>query len=166
MGHYHFERLQWMFPLAVTLHNLEEAIWLPSWAAGHNTELSWQVTAVHFRLALVFLTVAAYLVTWLSRKHGEQSRWTYLFVAYTFVMFLNVFVPHVPATVLFHGYTPGMVTAVIVNLPVTTTLLALAVQERVIPSLGIATLVFGIPLAIALSAAALFAARLHFTAVH
>jgi hypothetical protein len=26
------ERLLWMFPVAVTLHNLEEAVWLPAWS--------------------------------------------------------------------------------------------------------------------------------------
>jgi hypothetical protein len=26
------KKLVWMFPLALTLHNLEEAIWLPAWS--------------------------------------------------------------------------------------------------------------------------------------
>ena len=58
-----FERLQWTFPLAVTLHNLEEGIWLPSWAARHSAELPWQVSAIRFRASLALLTLGAYAVT-------------------------------------------------------------------------------------------------------
>jgi hypothetical protein len=34
-----------------------------------------------------------------------------MFVAYTFVIFLNVFVPHLPAATLLKSYAPGVVTA-------------------------------------------------------
>ena len=152
-----FERLQWAFPIAVTLHNLEEAIWLPSRAAQRNVHLPWRVAAAQFRIALIILTFAAYLVTWLSVRFVRQRGWMYLFVAYAFAMFLNVWAPDVPASILFRGYTPGVVSAVFLNFPVTGTLLITVFRERVIPSRAIAVFVFGFPLGIAIFFAVLFA---------
>jgi hypothetical protein len=155
-----FERLQWTLPIAVTFHNLEEAIWLPSWTAAHHAILPWQVSATSFRIGVGVLTVAAYVVTWLSLKLGRESVWTYLFVAYTFAMFFNVFVPHLPATILFKSYTPGVITAGIINLPITTLLLVRTLRDRIVASPAISAFVFGVPLGIATTAAVLFGSRL------
>ena len=154
-----FERLQWALPIAVTLHNLEEAIWLPS-AAKHFDMLPRHVSPGRFRIGVGVLTVAAYLITWFSVADGRESAWTYMFVAYTFVMFLNVFVPHLPAAILLRSYTPGVVTAVLVNLPVTTVLLAEIWNDRIVHSWGVSILVFGVPLGVAAVAALLFTTRL------
>ena len=154
-----FERLQWALPVAVTLHNLEEAIWLPS-AAKQFDMLPRQMSPGRFRFGVGVLTVAAYLITWFSVADGRDSAWTSMFVAYTFVMFLNVFVPHLPAAILLKSYAPGVVTAVVVNLPVTTLLLAEIWKYRIVHSLGIALLVFSVPLGVAAVAAFMFTARL------
>jgi hypothetical protein len=154
-----FERLQWALPIVVTLHNLEEAIWLPS-AAKHLDMLPRQMSPGRFRIGVGILTVAAYLITWFSVADGRESAWTYMFVAYTFVMFLNVFVPHLPAAVLLRSYALGVVTAVVVNLPVTTLLLAEIWKYRIVHSLGVALLVFGVPVGVAAVAAIMFTARL------
>jgi hypothetical protein len=45
-------------------------------------------------------------------------------------MLLNVFVPHIPARVWFRSYTPGVVTAVMINLPVMGYLAMRALGER------------------------------------
>ncbi len=154
-----FERLQWALPIAVTLHNLEEAIWLPS-AAKHFDMLPRKMSPGRFRIGVGVLTLAAYLITWFSVFDGRESAWTYMFVAYTFVMFLNVFVPHLPAAILLKSYAPGVVTAVFVNLPLTTVLLAAIWKYRIVHSLGVAILVFGVPLGVAAVAAFMFTARL------
>jgi hypothetical protein len=160
-----FERLQWARPVAVTLHNLEEAIWLPS-AAKHLGMLPRQMSPGRFRVGVGVLTVAVYLITWFSMADGRESAWTYMFVAYTFAMFLNVFVPHLPAAILLRGYAPGVVTAVLLNLPVTTVLLAEIWNDRIVHSLGVAILIFGVPLVVAAVAAFLFNARLQIWLLH
>jgi len=151
-----FKRVRWSFPVAVTLHNLEEAIWLPGWAARHNVHVPWPVAPAQFRFVLIVLTLAAWVVTWFSVRFVRRRVWVYLFVGYTFLVFLNVWVPHVPASIVFRAYTPGVVTAVLLNLPVTGILLMRVLRERLIPSRAIA-LVFGFPLTIAIVAAVLFA---------
>jgi hypothetical protein len=126
-----FERLQWIFPIAVTLHNAEEAIWMPGWTARHASQLPVHPpSAGGIRLALLALTVLAFAVTALSAKKGAQSVWAYLAFGYIVAMWANVLVPHLPASVMFLSYTPGVVTAVFINLPVMSYLAVRAMAEH------------------------------------
>ena len=102
-----FVQLQWLFPIAITIHNLEEAIWLPGFVAAHRTELPWTVAPNEFRFALAVLTAAAWVVTYLSRRTGRQSIWAYLLFGYIVAMLVNVFVPHIPAAIVFRGLRQG-----------------------------------------------------------
>ena len=124
-----FRSLQWAFPLAVALHNCEEAIFMPGWLATHRDRMfmhpsSWTVWA-----GLLLTAVAAFVVTWLSALRGRQSVWAYLLFGGAATMLINVFVPHLPATLIFRQYTPGVVTAVLINLPVMTAVLYTAVRD-------------------------------------
>jgi hypothetical protein len=152
-----FRKLQWLFPVVVTAHNLEEAIWLPGFIAMHADQLPWAVRSGEFRLALVVLTVAAWVVTYLSWRTGKQTLWAYLEFGYVTAMLVNVFVPHVPSVFVFRRYVPGFGTAVILNLPVLTVLATKAVREGYVS--GRKSLVFGIGVPVGLGAVivALFA---------
>ena len=113
-----FRKLQWLFPIAVTLHNTEEAIWLPAWAASHASQLPVHPPpALEIRLALLALAILAFAVTGLSARKGPETFWAYLTFSGMVALWVNVMVPHLPATVVFHSYTPGVVTAVAINLP-------------------------------------------------
>jgi hypothetical protein len=129
-----FEKLQWLFPIAVALHNGEESMTMPAWVAQHAGQLPLP-QLVHppsagvIRAALLVLTLAAFVVTYLSARKGKQSVWAYLLFGGIVAMLVNVLVPHVPATLVFHGYTPGTVTAVLINLPLMSWLAVRAVRE-------------------------------------
>jgi len=86
--------------------------------------------ATEIRLALVVATLAAFLVTYLSVRGGKQSVWAYLTFGYIVAMLANVFIPHVPASIVLHSYTPGLATALVVNLPLMSWLAARAVREQ------------------------------------
>jgi hypothetical protein len=75
-------------------------------------------------------------------------------------MFLNVFVPHIPASLYFRSYVPGVFSAAFVVLPITALLLFRAFQERIIRSWSVGIVVLGLPLAGAAVVAVLFAIRL------
>jgi hypothetical protein len=86
-------KLQWFFPIAVTLHNCEEAIWMPKWVSRHAAQLPLQLPGTkELRFALVVLTLAAFAVTYLSDRKGEQSIGAYLMFGYVVAMLVNVFV--------------------------------------------------------------------------
>ena len=123
-----FRNLEWLFPIVLTLHNVEEAIWLPGWSKRVGF---WKtpVTPGVFRFAVAVLTALAFAVTWLSAQSGKQSVWTYLAFGYMAAMLVNVLVPHLAATVARRSTMPGVVTAVALNLPVLSLLVAMALRE-------------------------------------
>jgi Protein of unknown function with HXXEE motif len=125
-----FQKLQWLFPIAVTFHNSEEAFWLPPWWVQHAKEVTVHPGAGAFRYAAAVLTVAAFVVTFLSERKGKESVWAYLLFGYIVAMLANVFIPHIPASFEFRSYTPGVVMAVLINLPVMSFLSIRAIRER------------------------------------
>lgn len=123
-----FEMFRWLFPVAITVHNLEEAIWLPGWSQNAGR---WHppVGRYEFWFAVAVLTALAYVLMALSIRQGKQSPATYLFVGYAFAMLLNVIMPHLISSLFLHRYSPGLATAFIINLPVTALTWRLAVRD-------------------------------------
>ena len=143
-----FAKLQWLFPVAVTLHNLEEAIWMPGWDLRHAAQIPVHPPgALEFRTALVLITVAAFVVTYLSIQRGAQSVWAYLTFGSVVAMLANVFVPHVPAAIFFHGYVPGVVTAIIINLPLMAILAVRALRDGWVSGWRAVAFGIGVPVA-------------------
>ena len=131
MGQVDFIILNWLFAISVTAHNLEEAIWLPKWSI---TAGRWHppVKPAVFRFAVLILTLFAYIVTILVYIGGKGSIGAYLVSGYALAMLLNVVFPHLIATIVLKKYAPGLITAMLLNLPVTICLLYYAVAEKYI----------------------------------
>ncbi|MFZ0684855.1 MAG: HXXEE domain-containing protein [Terriglobales bacterium] len=144
-----FQKLQLLFPIAVTLHNVEEGIWFPGWWTRHARLVSVHPNPDVFRFALAGLAVAAFAITYLSARKGKESIWAYLMFGYIVAMLANVFIPHIPASVVLRSYTPGVVTAVLINLPVMSLLAIRAVRERWVSGRKAAVFAIAVPLAIA-----------------
>jgi Protein of unknown function with HXXEE motif len=128
-----FVLLAWLFALAITLHNIEEAILLPAWS---KTAGKWHhpVGAREFRFAVIVLTVLAYFAAGLATVYGKESVGSYLLAGYALAMLLNVLFPHVIATVVMRRYAPGTLSALLLNLPVTLLLLHRGFQDGYIHS--------------------------------
>lgn len=120
--------LAWLFALAVTLHNLEEALLLPAWSQKAGR---WHhpVGAREFRFAVGVLTILVYIAAGLTAVYGKESFGAYLLSGYALAMLLNVLFPHVIATVAMRRYAPGTLTALLLNLPVTILLLHQGLQD-------------------------------------
>ena len=147
-----FRKLQWLFPIAVTLHNAEEAIWMPGWRAPLLGDVVGRPPgSAEIRAALVVFTLAAFAVTYLSARRGPESIWAYLTFGYIVAMLANVFVPHVPAAVVFRGYAPGVATAVLINFPVMSILAIRMLRERWVS--GWRAVVFGVGVPLVLGGA-------------
>jgi uncharacterized protein with HXXEE motif len=121
----------WLFAAAVALHNLEEAVWLPAWS---NQAVGWlrPVGVGEFRFAVVVLSILAFAAALLATVQGQESFGAYLLAGYALAMLLNVAFPHLLATIVMRRYMPGTGTALVLNLPVSATLLNEALQERYI----------------------------------
>ena len=122
------ERVIWLFAIALTLHNLEEAVWLPAWSR-HAGFWDSPVGASEFRIAAAILTILGYVVAYWSLRGGAQGLGSYLLTGFAFAMLLNV-IFHVAATIGLREYAPGVVTAVFINLPVMSYLLLRMFRDR------------------------------------
>jgi len=150
-----FQNLLWFFPVAISLHNLEEAIWLPEWsrrAGSRHVSVAPRV----FRFAVTVFTALAFALAWLSFRSGKQSIWTYLAFGYMVAMLVNVLLPHVAATVALHRYMPGLATALVLILPVLSLLVVLALKENCVSGSKAAEYSLGLTVLLLLSIPVLF----------
>ena len=124
-----FASLQWIFPVVIALHNLEEALWLPAWA---NRTGFWRapVSPRTFRFVVAVLTAIVSAITWLSARSGAQTFWTYLMFGCVIATLANAIFPHLALSIATRSYMPGTATAVALNLPVLSFLVAAALSER------------------------------------
>jgi hypothetical protein len=123
-------------PVVFLVHNLEEAIWmrgflpldlarLPALLQAYMPE----VTYPQFLLVLLVVTGLPFLILVAANVRRRISAGVYALLAVAAVLLLNV-ASHVGAALYFGGYTPGLVTALCVNLPVALYTLFRAIQER------------------------------------
>lgn len=153
-------RVMWLFPVATLLHNLEEAIWLPAWSQ-HGSHLHPPVEAFAFRFAIMTLSLLAFVITYLASRGGRRS--LELYAAYSAAMLGNVVVPHVIQSVMERAYTPGIATALAINLPLNAYLLWRLVirDQQVSPKrLAITFLYFVPPLVVSIPILTWLGARL------
>jgi hypothetical protein len=116
-------RLPWLVPPLYLLHELEEYWTVLPWLDANRSSLPGFLREIHpanasFVLAaaavflLVFLTVAA-LIT----RHPERGVWYSVF-ALLVVARLENGLAHLVQAAVFGGYTPGVITAAVVLIPV------------------------------------------------
>jgi hypothetical protein len=150
-----FASLQWLFPIVIILHNLEEAIWLPGWA---NRTGFWRtpVSPGLFRFVVAVLTALALAVTWLSARSGAQTPWTYLMFGCMVTTLANAVYPHLALSISMRSYMPGTATAVALNLPVLSFLVASALSERQVSGWKSVAYAAGVPALLLLSLVVLF----------
>lgn len=124
-----YDQLRWLFALSLTIHNLEEAIWLPEWSQQAG---KWHppVGESQFRFAALVLTLLAYGIVLWSYWGGKGSLGDYLLTGYAFTMLLNAFFPHLLGTLALRRYCPGLITALFLNVPVMSLLLLQAFEEQ------------------------------------
>ncbi|MBZ0282907.1 MAG: HXXEE domain-containing protein [Anaerolineae bacterium] len=140
--------LMWIFfPMAITLHNLEEAIWLPKWSQRVG-RFHKPVAPNEFYFTVLCVTVLAYLSTFLAIAFPSIWLWKFIFFGFLGTMILNIFVPHLAATILLRRYAPGLLTGLFGLIPINTIILAQAIANGDIQwaELALATLIVGIVL--------------------
>jgi hypothetical protein len=153
-----FRAMLWVFPVAVALHDGEEAWLLPGWVSRHREQLPVHPGDGPIWAGLVMVTLAAFVVTVCCARNGRESTWAYILFGLMSAMLLNVFVPHVPATVVFRQYTPGVLSAVLLNLPLMSVLLYKAVGDGWVSGAKAVRYALLVPLVLAGTIGALFAA--------
>ena len=110
--------LKIIFLLGFTLHNLEEAIWLPEWSK-YAEKYHKPVERNEFIFAVIVITTLGYIITLLDIVYGYPgSTINYIFLGFTGMMGLNSIFPHLIATIVLKKYAPGLLTGIFLNLPI------------------------------------------------
>jgi hypothetical protein len=121
-----YRSLQWLAFALLALHNLEEGLTMRRYLPRIEELLrehapsflsSSTPTPAQFYAALAGATLFPLLLVVIATTGRASKFKSYLVALVQAQVFLNVFVPHVPAAFLLGGYAPGLVTAVLVNLP-------------------------------------------------
>ena len=110
------------FCLAITLHNLEEALWLPQWSQL-DSSFQKSVTPNEFHFAILIITALAYLVSFLYLNFYESNVIKWAFIGFLGSMIFNAIFPHLIVTFLMKTYAPGLATALLLNIPINTVIL-------------------------------------------
>lgn len=146
-----YKKLIWLLAIAETIHNLEEAIWLPEWSQTVSMGI-WQspVGTFEFRFAVVLLTVLLYVLIYVFARH-ENKFLDALMGGVLLMVIFNVFMPHLIASIFTSDLVPGVVSGMLLNVPVCLYLLWRGLNEgiyktRTVLLCGLALAAIALPL--------------------
>lgn len=120
-----------LFIFGITLHNIEEALWLPQWSK-YAQKFHKQVEKNEFHFALIIITLLAYLVTALFIFFPNTAIFKYCFFGYLGVMIINAIFPHVISTIVLKKYAPGVITGVLLNVPINSLIIFYSINTEII----------------------------------
>jgi hypothetical protein len=120
-----------IFPLAITLHNIEEALWLPAWSR-HASRFHKPVEKNEFYFALICVTLLAYLSSFLYIFFNSILIVKYVYFGFVSAMVINAIFPHLAATIVLKRYAPGLITGIFLIIPCNSLILYFAVNTGII----------------------------------
>jgi hypothetical protein len=105
-----------LFGIGVTLHNLEEAMYLVSWARSHlklkfepNPKIYWVLTSL--------VSVAIWIPIIGVCVSKESTNFQSVLSGFALAMAINAVLPHFVISMVKHSYSPGTGTGMLFNLP-------------------------------------------------
>jgi Sec-independent protein secretion pathway component TatC len=150
-----FTQLIWLAPFLFALHNLEEAPQMERWS--EKVRLGWisPVNTRQFVIAVTALTAGVLLPAVFAALNPQQKIAVYLLVEVQAILLVNA-LTHIGATLRFRSYSPGLVTAIMINLPFAVYFLYRAIEEGLLAPNQLVILVLAAPFAmLALTVASL-----------
>jgi hypothetical protein len=121
------KQLIWLLPIVYLVHNIEEGLTMVGWLGDHSSALPelfgkllperfWEKFDIIRSLALVIAVLLPLVLAFLHRYKEKYKFILLLFVLAGWFTFING-VQHVIFTLVLQTYTPGIVTALFINLP-------------------------------------------------
>lgn len=110
-----------ILPFAFTLHNIEEA-W-PICNSEPVIRSPFVVDPVQFIIAVSLFTVLGFVLVFGEKFYPTNRNYQYAVTGFSGMLFLNSFFPHILLAIIFRSYMPGLITAIVLLLPLTTYIL-------------------------------------------
>jgi hypothetical protein len=126
-----FERVLWLVPIFLTIHNLEEASFMENWYKRLPIKIPFTITTRQFAVAVTFLTLAGFVVTYFSVEYLANQTGYLIVLGIQAILFFNAFIPHLATTIRFRMYSPGVITAILIMIPFSFYLFRRAVDENI-----------------------------------
>jgi len=105
-----------LFGIGVTLHNLEEALYLVGWARSHlklwfepNPKIYWVSTSLVS--VVIWIPIVGVCIS------TESSHFQSVLSGFALTMAINAVLPHFVISLVKHSYSPGTGTGMLFNLP-------------------------------------------------
>ncbi|MGQ3478106.1 HXXEE domain-containing protein [Paenibacillus sp. TY11] len=133
-----------LFLFAITLHNLEEALWLPAWS-NQASKFQKPVEKSEFYFAVIFITSLAYLSTFFYLFFPNSTIAKYILIGFLGSMIINTIFPHLLATIVLKRYAPGLLTGILLIIPINSFIIYQFFQnnELTFRALFLSTLIVG-----------------------
>jgi len=126
-----FREAVWLFPFVYTLHVLEELPQFTTWAQRHASPAYTRIGYVKIHLAGIAVALVAAAVIWYFPNR------IVLFIFFTFIFTPAIFYNtlfHAGATAYFGVYCPGLLTALVLYVPLYGFVSTLAFREALLSS--------------------------------
>lgn len=105
-----------LLPFAFTLHNFEEVLGMQKWSRSIPNYIHPPVTTLEFLIAVSMFSILGFVLVF-TRKVQQSEYYHQVIAGFCSILLLNVFFPHLLATIIFNQYAPGVITALLINLP-------------------------------------------------
>src|SRR5947209_18704190 len=106
-----------LFGIAVTLHNLEEGMFLVKWARAHvklwftpDPKIYWVMTSLVS--VVIWIPIAGVSIA------PKNAHFQYALAGFAITMAINAVLPHLVISIAMHSYSPGTGTGMLLNLPI------------------------------------------------
>ena len=140
-----------IFMFCLTLHNIEESLWLTEWNKKNISGNRRSPDKQQFIFAVIGITVLGYLASGLYLLYPNNNILELCFSGFVGAMLVNAFIPHLLLTIKYRKYCPGVLTAFLLMIPFNSIILYHAAISRLkISEIVISTLIVGLILLLAI----------------
>ena len=104
-----------ILPFAFAIHNIEEALSIDK---IHSFEIDvFPYNQAQFTVAVTLFTIFGFILVFGKRLYKNTSSYWYVIVGFAGMLFLNAVVSHIIPSIYFMDYMPGIVSAILLTLP-------------------------------------------------
>ncbi|ADQ82979.1 HXXEE domain-containing protein [Riemerella anatipestifer] len=112
-----------ILPFAFLIHNIEEIFGMERWTKSISKFYPQPVTTRQFSIAAGLFTFLGFVLILTKKYYQTEQQYLLTITGFAGMLLLNVFFPHTIATIYLKKYSPGLITGLLLNFPLTTFIL-------------------------------------------
>lgn len=112
-----------LLPFAFAVHNIEEVLGMEKWSKSLPYFMHRPVSTRQFAVAVILFTALGFVLILSKKYFPSEEQYLYVVAGFSGMLLLNVFMPHLFASIYLKKYTPGVISGFLINLPLTINIL-------------------------------------------